>query len=137
MSEQLPDRLVAIVRAMLEAFNRRDVEGALADVAPDCVLRPAGTAAQTGRAEYRGHDGVREYFADVARVWDGGLRVEPVDFRAVAGSVVVYGRAHAVGADGPAAFDVIWVWKLRDELVVSGQVFPTQRAALDAAHAPA
>lgn len=132
MPEDSPDRLVAIVQAMLGAFNRRDLEEALSYVAPDAVLRPAGTAEATGRAEYRGHDGIRDYFADVARVWDAGLRVEPVDYRAVAGSVVVFGRVRGEGRPGVVAEQVVWVWKLRDGLVTSGQVFATRRAAMAA-----
>lgn len=126
------DALIAVVRDMYAAFNRRDVEAALAFVAPDAELRPGGTAAVTGRTVYRGHDEIREYFADVARVWPPGLRVSPATYRAVAGSVVAYGRVEMEMPDGPIEDDVIWVWKLRDGLVTSGQIFPTHTAALAA-----
>lgn len=131
------DILVTTVKAVYAAFERGDVEAALAYVAGDAELRPEGTSSMTGRSVYRGHDGIREYFADVARVWSGGLRLEPVDYRAVAGSVVVFGRIYGSGELGTVERDVVWVWKLRDGLLVSGQVFATRQAAIAAAHAPA
>lgn len=120
---------------MYDAFNRRDMEGALAYIHPDIEFRPAGTATLTGREVYRGHDGVREYFADVARTWPGGLQVAPRDFRAVAGSVVAFGGVEGdTGASG-VEDEVVWVWRLRDGLVFSGQVFSTRTAAIAAARA--
>ena len=131
------DMLVTTVKAVYAAFERGDVEAALAFVAPNVELRPEGTSSATGRSVYRGHDGIRDYFADVARVWSGGLELEPVDYRAVAGSVVVFGRVHGNGDLGPVDREVVWVWKLRDGLLVSGQVFATSRAAIAAAQASA
>jgi ketosteroid isomerase-like protein len=133
MSEDRRNAQVATVRAMYEAFNRLDLDAALTYVDPDAEMRPAGTAKETGRAVYRGHQGIREYFADVARVWPGGVRVIPLDYRAVAGSVVVFGRVEAAGAEGEISDEVVWVWRLRDGLAVSGQVFSTRGAAMAAA----
>lgn len=129
--------LVATVKAMYDAFNRRDLDAALAFVHPDCEFRPAGTAALTGRQVYRGHGELREYFADVERAWPGGLRVMPRDFRAVAGSVVAFGQVEGDPGTGEMDDEVIWVWRLRDGLVVSGQVFATRADALAAARAEA
>jgi hypothetical protein len=42
-------------------------------------------------APYTGHDGVRESFADAARVWDN-LTLHADDFRVAVGGVVVFGR---------------------------------------------
>jgi ketosteroid isomerase-like protein len=129
-----PQELVARVQAMYEAFNRLDVEVALQFVAPDAELRPLGTSKLTGRDVYRGHAEIREYFADVAAVWAEGLRVEPDDFRAVAGSVVAFGRVRGDTGDRALEDEVCWVWRLRDGLVTSGQVFSTRTAAIEAAH---
>jgi ketosteroid isomerase-like protein len=135
MADDPRDILVTTVKAVYAAFERGDIEAALAYVAPRCELRPEGTSAATGRSVYRGHDGVRDYFADVARVWSGGLTLEPLDYRAVAGSVVVFGRVHGDGELGPIDREVVWVWKLDQGLLVSGQVFATSQAAIAAAHA--
>ncbi|HEY8582077.1 MAG TPA: nuclear transport factor 2 family protein [Capillimicrobium sp.] len=130
-------QLVDTVKAMYDAFNRRDLPAALSYIHPDVEFRPAGTTALTGRDVYRGHAGVREYFADVAKVWTEGLEVAPQDFRAVAGSVVAFGGVRGGTAASGLEDEVVWVWRLRDGLVVSGQVFSTRAAAIDAAKAEA
>jgi len=137
MGEDPRDALIATVNRVMDAFNRRDVDEALAFVAGDCELRPVGTGAITGRDCYRGHDGIREYFEDVARVWPDGLEVEPVDYRAVAGSVVVFGKVRGIVGGDPLRDEVVWVWRLRDGLIASGQVFSTRTAAMSHARAQA
>ncbi|MBX5440583.1 MAG: nuclear transport factor 2 family protein [Solirubrobacteraceae bacterium] len=124
---------MATVKAVYDAFARGDVEQALAHVSPQVELRPEGTSHATGRSVYRGRQGVREYFEDAARVWQGTLRLEPLDYRAVAGSVVVFGRVRARRDGRPFETEVVWVWKVRDGLLVSGQVFSTRGAAIAAA----
>jgi ketosteroid isomerase-like protein len=118
-----------IIRALFDAFARRDVAAALDLVHPDVEFWPQGTAQRTQRAApYRGHDGMREYFADVARIWDD-LRVEPDDFRGAGAGVVVFGTAHGrIGAE-IVRQPVIWVWKLRDGRVVFGRVVDTAAEA--------
>lgn len=128
--------LVETVKAMYAAFNRRDLEAALSFVHPEITFRPAGTSQLTGREVYRGHAGVRDYFADVARVWSG-LEVAPNDFRAVAGSVVAFGGVRGDTGQADVEDEVVWVWRLRDGLIVSGQVFSTRAAAMSAAEARA
>ncbi len=113
---------VAVVRAIYDAFARRDVEAALAHIADDVVFAPQGTASRAGRqAPYLGHDGVRQYFADVERLWED-LRIHAEDVRSVAGSVVVFG--HVEGRiDGDAVQRrAIWVWEVRDGKATSMRV---------------
>lgn len=104
---------VAVVRAIYAAFARRDLDAMLAHVASDCEIHLVGTARQVGRSEpYRGHDGMREYFADVERVWSE-LALHAEDFRVIPGSVIVMG--HVTGTrDGEAIRRAaVWTWKLR------------------------
>ena len=112
------DADVATVRAIYAAFARRDLEGALIHDAPDVVFEPSGTARLTGRTEpYRGHDGLREYFADAGRVWDE-LTLHAEDVRAARGSVVVFGRAEGRVAGELVRRRVVWTWRLRGGLAV-------------------
>ena len=107
-------RDVATVRAIYDAFARRDLEAALEHVAEELEFEPSGTARLTGRTEpYRGPEGLREYFADAARVWDE-LTLEADDVRAAPGAVVVFG--HAVGRvrGERVRRRVVWTWRLRD-----------------------
>ncbi len=75
-----------------------------------------------GRTEpYRGHAGVREYFADASRVWDD-ITLHAEDIRAIAGSVVVFGRVDATRDGQAVRRRVLWTWKVRDGLAYSVNV---------------
>jgi ketosteroid isomerase-like protein len=110
------DAEVEVVRAVYEAFARRDVEAALEHLDDDVEFVPSGTASLVGRsAPYRGHDGVREYFADAARMWDD-LTLQADDFRVSVGGVVVFGRIAGIVASTGERFQAsaVWVWRVRD-----------------------
>jgi ketosteroid isomerase-like protein len=103
---------IEVVRAIYDAFNAREVEAALPFVSTDCELDLRGTAARIGRSEpYRGHDGLREYFADVARTWDE-LTIHADDFRAIPGSVIVMGHVTAQIDGEPAGRRAVWTWRV-------------------------
>jgi ketosteroid isomerase-like protein len=103
---------VDIVRAVYDAFARRDLEGALAYIAPTCELHLEGTARAIGRTEpYVGHDGMREYFGDVARVWEE-LTLHAEDIRVVPGSVVVIGHVSGVREGRRMRRAAVWTWRL-------------------------
>lgn len=113
---------LAVVRATYAAFAARDVERVLQFAAPDCELRLDATARGVQRSEpYRGHAGVREYFADVERVWDE-LTLHADDIRAVPGSVIVMGHVDATAGGVHHRRSVIWTWKLRDGKALSIRV---------------
>jgi ketosteroid isomerase-like protein len=108
------DREVATVRAIYDAFARRDVEGMLRHVADDCELVLPGTAELVGRTEpYVGPSGVRQYFADAMTVWSQ-LTLHAEDIRAAADGVAVFGHVEAVHETGTLRRRVLWIWQLRD-----------------------
>ena len=114
------------MREMFEAFVRRDLDAALALLHPKCEWRPAVTGRRAGRAEpYRGHAGVRRYFQDVDAVWDEFI-VEPRDYRAVTGAVVIFGRVRGRIGEERTDVPVMWMWRLRDGLVYSGTVYAVE-----------
>jgi ketosteroid isomerase-like protein len=122
-----------VVKAVFAAFATRDVEGVLALVAPDVEFRPM-TSEVVGRTEpYRGHDGMRTYFADAARVWEE-LRLTPQEFREVGDVVLVIGRVSAHSPSRTIVGSTGWIFRLRDGRVVQGRVF---RSAADAIRAAA
>jgi ketosteroid isomerase-like protein len=111
-SGSTPD--VAAVQAVYDAFARRDLEGALRHIAQECELYLEGTAEAVGRTEpYRGHEGMREYFADVERVWEE-LTLHAEDIRAVPGSVLVMGHVSGVRDGRAMRRAAVWTWRLRD-----------------------
>lgn len=114
-----------LVRALYEAFARRDVDAVVALIDPACEFRPFGTSNLTGRDEpYIGPEGIRRYFADVDEHWDE-LVIEPLDFRSAGTSVIVFGNVRGSSAEGRLETQATWIWKLRDGLAIDGRVFPT------------
>jgi ketosteroid isomerase-like protein len=128
-------RNAEIVRAVFDAFSRRDAAALIELCDPEIVFTPP-TQRLAGRDEpYRGHEGLRTYLADVGRVWQE-LRSEPDEYIELDDRVLCTGRVYAWGVgrviDAPAG----WVWRLRDELVVEGHVYETRRAAYEAVGLP-
>ena len=125
----------ATVLRLFDAFAARDADAALAVLHPDVELWAQPTAERVQRpAPYRGHDGFREYLADVDRAWES-FRVEPGDFRVAGGGVIAFGHAEgrARGADAAVRLPVIWVFRLRDGLVAFCRVARTAAEATEMA----
>ena len=113
---------IQTVRAIYDAFARRDVEGAIAHISESCEFRPTGTAQRLGRTvPYIGHDGLREYFADAARVWDD-LVLHADDIRAAAGGVIVFGHVEGRSGGEVVRRRTLWSWQVRDGLATAMSV---------------
>ncbi|MGZ6694798.1 MAG: nuclear transport factor 2 family protein [Solirubrobacteraceae bacterium] len=110
---------VEVVRAIYAAFARRDLSTMQELVHEDVVLHLSATGRMSGRTgPYIGVEGVREYLADVDRVWEQ-LTLHADDVRAVACSVVVFG--HVDGRTDGRRVDrrVVWTWQVRDGRALS------------------
>jgi uncharacterized protein len=124
---------VEIVRASFAAMARGDVEGLLALYDPSVQFLPrTGTQVESGG--YQGHAGVREYFAEVANVWDEmrphADNVIPVgDDVVVLGGCAVRGRGSRVESDSPMA----WVITVRNGKITSHRGYRSSDEALEAA----
>ena len=115
---------IDVVQAIYAAFARRDVEAALEHVADDIRFFPQGTSSLTGRTDpYVGKDGLREYFADVARVWDD-ITIHAESVRTAGDGVVVFGRVEASVDGAPFSARVIWIWTVRDGKAVEMRATP-------------
>lgn len=103
---------IETVRALYDAFERRDVDAMLAAISDDCELFLEGTARLAGRTEpYRGHAGLREYLADVERLWEE-LVLHATDYRAVPGSVIVMGHITGRREGLEVRRASVWTWKV-------------------------
>jgi ketosteroid isomerase-like protein len=124
---------IEVVRRVFEAFATRDVEAMLDLIAPDMQFwGPTASFARQGEP-YVGHEGMREYFDDVARVWRV-LEVVPHDFRELGDRVLVLGRVYARGQGGYISDSPTqWLWRLAGGRVVWGRVFTNRADALAAA----
>ena len=115
------DELV-VVRAIYDAFARRDVESALEHMDASITFFPAGTAALMGRREpYVGHAGVRRYFEDAEAIWQE-LTLFADDVRAAAGGAIVFGHVEGLVDGAPFRARAMWAWRLRDGKAVSMRV---------------
>jgi ketosteroid isomerase-like protein len=113
---------IDVVKAIYAAFARRDVEAMTPLLTPDCELHIEGTRAAAGRAEpYRGHDGMRNYFGDVERLWDE-LVLHADDFRAVPGSVIVIGQVTGRREGRDVHRSVVWTWRVSQGRATSVRV---------------
>jgi ketosteroid isomerase-like protein len=127
----LADADIAVVRAVFEAFAERDVEAVLARSHADIVF-VAVTGDHAGRTEpYRGHDGLRQYFRDVAAVWDE-LRLVPGEFRRDGDTILVTGRVSARSPARIVAGSTGWIWRLREGLVAYARAYPSAADAMAA-----
>lgn len=115
-----------VIRAVFAAFARRDIEAALALVDEDVEFWPQGTAQYAGRElPYRGHEGLRRYFEDVAAVWEH-LEIEPRSVRAVSGGSTAFGVARGRTYSGDRVeVPVIWVFRLRAGRVLQAKAIPS------------
>ena len=114
--------------ATLRAFADRDADALAELTTDDIVFEPASTDVAE-RHPYHGHEGLRQYLADLDRDWD------EVD---IAGSEVrsgprysvalgrVYARAGGAIADGPAAF----VFEVREGRESWGKTYRDRAEAL-------
>lgn len=121
---------VDVVKQAFRAFDRRDVDGMLALADPELEFW-ALTAEALGRQEpYRGHEGMRRYFADAAAVWEE-LRPIPAEFQEYGEWVVVTGRVYARGGGRVVDSSAGWHWRVRDGLLVYGRAFHSSEEARD------
>jgi uncharacterized protein len=122
---------IEVVREVFEAFATRDIEGVIALAAPDVVFT-AVTGGVIGRTEpYRGHEGLREYFRDVADVWEE-LTLTPREFKQVGEAVLVTGKVSARSPARIVSGSTGWVWRVRGGQVVYGHVYPSAGDAVAA-----
>jgi ketosteroid isomerase-like protein len=121
------------LRALYDAFDRRDFDAAVEYAHPDIQLHPAIEGVDTHR-EYRGRDGVRAFLEQISSTWEA----EWVEFEEVLEGpddrVFVAERWHVIARDGlKLHFDIIDVSAFRDGLVVRADGFRDRAEALAAA----
>jgi ketosteroid isomerase-like protein len=122
---------IEVVQAVFAAFAERDLEAVLELAAPEIEFI-AVTSDYAGRTEpYRGHEGIRQYFRDVAEVWDE-LRLTPTDYRMVGEQVLVTGRVSARSPSRSVSGSTGWLWRVSAGKVVWGRVYASAEDAVAA-----
>jgi ketosteroid isomerase-like protein len=125
---------IELVKAMFAAFAARDLETVLSLADPEVELT-AVTGEHAGRTDpYRGHDGLRAYFRDVAAVWEE-LRLTPREFRAAGDLILVTGKVSARSRSRTVTGSTGWLWRVRDGRVVYVRVYASAADAIAALEA--
>jgi ketosteroid isomerase-like protein len=124
---------VEMVRRAFQAYDRGDIDRALADFAPDCEY--FATGAIPGRSGvFRGPEGYKEFFGWLRGEFDEA-RVDIDELIDAGESVVVAatirGRGKQSGA--PASWNIWQVWTVQNGKFVRGRGFTNRAEALEAA----
>ncbi|HEX3324055.1 MAG TPA: SpoIIE family protein phosphatase [Solirubrobacterales bacterium] len=132
------DAYEALVGRLFHAFNQRDLVAIVALCAPEMEFI-AVTGQEAGHdAPYRGPEGLREYLADVERVWEA-LLITPGTVERQGDRLLVCGRVYVRSRElGIRDMPVAWIWQVGDGFFVRGEVFtdPAEAVArFDRAHA--
>jgi ketosteroid isomerase-like protein len=113
----------ALVGRLFHAFNQRDADGIVALCSEEMEF-VAVTGEEVGRENpYGGREGLREYLADVERVWEE-LLITPGKVERRGDRLLVTGRAYARSRElGIRDMPVAWIWVVRGDRFVRGEVF--------------
>jgi ketosteroid isomerase-like protein len=128
----MSDENIQIVQLAFEAIRRRDIEGLLQLYDPDIEFLPlTGTLVESGG--YAGHAGVRDYFDEVAQVWEE-MRPYAHTTQPVGDHVVVMGGCAVRGIGSGLASDdrMAWVITLQNGKIVRHRAFGTPEEAIEA-----
>lgn len=120
---------VELVRGIIEALNRGDVDGMLTRMHRDFEWRPLESS-PVARV-YHGHEHVRRYVEDWLSTFDG-VRLDLENPEDIAGCVVAdihgHGRGRASGLEIETRF--CQVWTLRSGTAVRMDEYATREQAL-------
>lgn len=117
------DAYEALVGRLFHAFNQRDAVAIVSLCAPEMEFLTV-TGGEAGRdAPYRGPDGLREYLADVERVWEA-LLITLGTVERQGSRLLAFGRVYVRSRElGIRDMPVAWIWNVQDGLFVRGEVF--------------
>jgi ketosteroid isomerase-like protein len=125
---------VEIVRRGTDAYNRGDVDGLLADWAPDAVL-DWSNARSFDAGVYRGRDEIRAFVQSFLAAWDE-VRIEIVDgpTEVEGGLLITENVTYLRGRDGiEVQARSAWLTTIRDGEQTSLTLYQTKQEALEAA----
>lgn len=128
----MPDSATAMIERLYECFNARDEAGMVELCDEGMEFFPVVTAEAVGRqAPYGGRAGLHDYLSDVAKVWEE-LQLTPSQVERRGETVLVRGRAYARSRElGIRDVPVAWIWEVRGNLIVRGEVFPDPEQAVE------
>jgi ketosteroid isomerase-like protein len=123
---------VEVVRGVIDAFNRRDVEPLEALLAPDAEIVPIRAALEG--TVYRGPGAAKQWYAAVDDSWES-LTVEVEEMRDGGDWVLSLARVRGYGRGSGVPIDVeaASLVRFRHGIITSLRVFTSRAEALEAA----
>jgi ketosteroid isomerase-like protein len=120
----------ALIGRLFHAFNQRDAVTIASLCSPQMEFF-AVTAEEVGRgAPYVGPEGLRDYLADVERVWEE-LLITPSCVERRDDRLLVIGRVYVRNRElGIRDMPVAWIWRIGEGRFVRGEVFADPEKAV-------
>jgi ketosteroid isomerase-like protein len=128
----MADSNLGTVRSALRALKDGDVPGVIRWLDADVEMIPI-RAAMEGTS-YRGHEGFRQFYADITDDWDD-YRPDAEDIRDIGEDrVLVVGKFHGRGKASGVEVETpaVWVCQLRDARITNVRFYNDEHAALEA-----
>ena len=124
---------LAVARAALEAFQRRDLEAIIPRWHEEAEWRPAISPGGLEGTTYVGHEGVRCWLAELDESWEI-FDIMDASVEAVGDRVLVLARVHARGSSSGVEIDapLAQVWEFDQGKVRRLSGFSTHAEALEA-----
>ncbi len=125
---------VELAKSSFDAFNRGDADAYVNSFSEDVEWEMS--AFVTGRGEYRGREGVREFLTEIERLAEQGerFRIDLTEYEELPdGRVVAFGAARIDRASDPLEFDAAAIWTFGDGEIVRLEGFTSHDAARKAA----
>jgi ketosteroid isomerase-like protein len=94
---------VEIVRALIDEWNRGEIEAVIARATEDFEWHPVLVQSVEGRV-FRGHDGFREFLSDWTTTWES-WNLEAEEIRDLGDQVLVLTRVRAKGRGSGVELD--------------------------------
>jgi uncharacterized protein len=118
------------VRRGIDAYNRGDVEALIELSDPEITMVPVRALLEGG--EYRGHEGVRRFIADMDEDW-ASRQIEIDEIRDLDDAVLVLGTFAATGRSGnEVRYPLAWHSTYREGKLLRMQAYSDRDAALRA-----
>ena len=123
---------VELFLKVIEGYNRHDIEPMLEAFDPEGEWYPF-TAAVEGDDAYRGHEGIRQWWANIDSAFEA-FEASVDEVRDLGDDVLALGHLRARFRSGVNLdTEIGWFFRLRDGLAVWGRAYQGHAEALEAA----
>jgi ketosteroid isomerase-like protein len=126
---------VELAKGSFDAFNRGDAEAYVNSFSEDVEWEMSSFV--TGRGDYKGREGVREFLAEIERLAEEQgerLKIDLTDYVELPdGRVAAFGAARIDRASDPLEFESAAIWTFGDGVITRLEGFTSHEAAREAA----